>query len=63
MKTHKNRKLSLQRLGAIFLLGSLFGLLMILSSGAPVVFADGTPQQPVYVPWSDVERIALHPSR
>jgi hypothetical protein len=28
-----------------------------------LVFADGTPQQPIYVPWSDVERIALHPSR
>ena len=28
-----------------------------------LVFADGTPQQPVYVPWSEVERIALHPSR
>ena len=46
MKKHSNRKSSLQRLGAIFLLGSLFGLLMILSSGAPVVFADGTPPPP-----------------
>src|SRR5215207_965211 len=46
MKKHSNRKSSLQRLGAIFLLGSLFGLLMILSSGSPVVFADGTPPPP-----------------
>ena len=46
MKTHSHRRSSLQRLGAIFLLGSLFGLLMILSSGAPVVFADGTPPPP-----------------
>jgi hypothetical protein len=28
-----------------------------------LVFADGTPQQPAYVPWSEVERILLHPRR
>lgn len=46
MKRHKDRKLLLRRLGAIFFIGSAFGLLMIFSSGVGVAFADGTPQPP-----------------
>jgi hypothetical protein len=28
-----------------------------------LVFTDGAPRQPAYVPWSEVERIALQPHR
>ena len=52
MNKYRNRTLVLRRCGFIFLLGLLFGFLMVLSSGASVALADGTPPppQPVETP-------------